>query len=353
MLPFKSMNGEQRRVSFVTNVESVTRAYEAFATGDTASVVALFGPTIEWRLAEHHPYNPTNAVWTTPAEIVSGLFERVAHDWERFRCTPTRFHDAHEHVIVEGRYVARFRPTQRDEDAQFCHIWSVRDGRITGFQQYVDTAQVRDVMGVTTPAFTDGARLLSEPDGVDATWIHREARQGFESASLRGHGDGHRLVGQTTAIEDGVSWSVGYRIDVDSRWRTVCAHVTEVVGARENHCVIESDRAGRWTVDGVHAPHVNGCIDIDLESSALTNTIFLHRVQPSSGKLYDAPTAYLRCAPMRLERLDQTYRRAGDRTHTDEVSFEYKSPAFGTDIVLRFDQYGLVNDYPGLATRYS
>jgi hypothetical protein len=345
------MNGEQGGVP-VTNVESVTAAYEAFARSDTASVVALFGSTIEWRLAEHHPYNPTNEAWTTAGEIVRGLFERVAQDWERFRCTPTRFYETHEHVLVEGRYVARYRPTQRDEDAQFCHIWKLRDGRIIGFQQYVDTAQIRDVMGVTQPVF-DGRRVFAEPTDVDATWIHRDARQGFESASLRNHGDGHRLIGQTSANEDGVGWSVGYRIDVDSRWRTVRAHVTEVVAARERHCVIESDRAGRWIVDGVDAPHLDGCIDIDLESSALTNTVFLHRVQPTSGELYDAPAAFVRCAPLRLERLEQTYRRAIGPAHADEVSFEYKSPAYGTDIVLRFDQFGLVNDYPGLATRYS
>jgi uncharacterized protein len=337
----------------MTNLDCVTRAYQAFATGDTAAVVESFGPTIEWRLAEHHPYNPTNRVWTTPAEIVSGLFDRVARDWEDFRCIPARFHEAQDCVIVEGRYLARFRPTQRDEDAQFCHIWRLRDGRIVGFQQYVDTAHVREVMGATEPAFADGRRLFSEPDGLNATWIHRDARQGFESASLRRHGDGHRLIGHTSAVEDGVAWTVGYQIDVDNRWQTVRADVSEVVAGRQNHRVIESDRAGRWTVDGVHAPQLDGCIDIDLESSALTNTIFLHRVQPSTIDVYDAPAAFVRCAPLRLERVEQTYKRGTDGARLSENTFEYTSPSFDTNIELRFDRHGLVTDYPGLATRYS
>jgi hypothetical protein len=42
-----------------------------------------------------------------------------------------------------------------------------------------------------------------------------------------------------------------------------------------------------------------------------------------------------------------------ERADGGEEAFEYKSPAFGTDIVLRFDRHGLVTDYPGLATRYS
>jgi len=32
-------------------------------------------------------------------------------------------------------------------DAQVCHIWEVGDGKVTRFQQYVDTAKLQDVMG--------------------------------------------------------------------------------------------------------------------------------------------------------------------------------------------------------------
>lgn len=338
----------------MTNLECVTRAYDAFAVGDTAAVVGLLRPAIDWRLAEHHPDNPTNVVWTTPAEVVSGLFDRVARDWEGFRCVPSRFHVATDSVIVEGRYLARFRSTQRDEDAQFCHVWHLRGGQIVGFQQYVDTAQVREVMGVTAPMHTNARQLFREPDGVDATWLHREARQGFESASLRPHGDGHRLTGHTTAVEDDVAWTVGYQIDVDSGWRTIRADICEVIAGRERRIVVESDRSGHWTVDGVNAPQANGCIDIDLESSALTNTIFLHRAQPSTNDVYDAPAAFVRCAPLRLERVDQTYQRTPcGAARPDEICFEYTSPEFGTHIDLRFDKDGLVIDYPGLAARCS
>ena len=196
-----------------------------------------------------------------------------------------------------------------------------------------------------------GSRLFAEPDGIDATWAHRDARQGHESATVRPHGAGHLLTGRTRAVEDGVAWTVTYRIDVDDRWRTVRAEVSEVVDGHEHHCVVESDGAGRWTVDDVHAPQVDGCIDIDLESSALTNTIFLHRVQPSTMGLHDAPAAFLRCAPLRLERIEQTYRRTTRAARPGEITFAYTCPAFDTDIVLRFDSHGLVTEYPGLAVR--
>ena len=209
-------------------------------------------------------------------------------------------------------------------------------------------------MGDTTPAGEERRHLFTEPDGFDATWVHRGARQGFETAWLRRQGDGHRLVGRTCAIEDGVAWAVGYNINVDNQWRTLRADLTETVAGRDTNRVIETDGAGRWTIDGVETPSVDGCFDIDLESSALTNTIFLHRVQPSTDDLYDAPAVFVRCAPLRLERVEQTYQRtAADTANPDDVSFAYKAPAYDTDIELRFDQNGLVLDYPGLAVRFS
>jgi hypothetical protein len=72
-----------------------------------------------------------------------------------------------------------------------------------------------------------------------------------------------------------------------------------------------------------------------------------------SDVVYDAPAAFVRCAPLRLERIEQTYRRTTDADRAGEITFAYTSPAFDTNIELRFDSCGLVNDYPGLATRYS
>jgi ketosteroid isomerase-like protein len=40
-----------------------------------------------------------------------------------------------------------FKPTGKSLDAQVCHVWDVKDGKVTRFQQYVDTAKLRHVMG--------------------------------------------------------------------------------------------------------------------------------------------------------------------------------------------------------------
>ena len=48
--------------------------------------------------------------------------------------------------------------------------------------------------------------------------------------------------------------------------------------------------------------------------------------------------------------------RAASATYAarlSEITFEYTSPSFDTNIELCFDRHGLVTDYPGLATRYT
>ena len=61
---------------------------------------------------------------------------------------PKAFHDAGNSVIVEVRYTGTVKATGKSVDAQACHIWDVKDGKVTRFQQYVDTAKLWTVMGV-------------------------------------------------------------------------------------------------------------------------------------------------------------------------------------------------------------
>ena len=72
---------------------------------------------------------------------------RLATEWEGFTVHPGEFHDAGSVVVVEARYTGTYKQTGKKLDAQVCHVWKIRDGKVTSFQQYVDTAQLQDVEG--------------------------------------------------------------------------------------------------------------------------------------------------------------------------------------------------------------
>ncbi|WP_327585516.1 putative glycolipid-binding domain-containing protein [Nonomuraea sp. NBC_00507] len=183
------------------------------------------------------------------------------------------------------------------------------------------------------------------PPPKTAAWRHTDVQTGFEVVYFRPLGDWHRIEGCTTGVEAGRTWVVGYAIDVDSRWITRRAEVTGrwVTGSRRT--TLEGDGDGHWLVDGVPAPHLDGCLDVDLESSAMTNAFPVHRMRLAVGTGSGAPAAYVRSLDLAVERLEQQYVRV------DDDSYDYVSPADGFSCRLVYDEAGFVLDYPGIAVR--
>lgn len=131
----------------MSNVKIMQELYSAFGRGDIASVLGGMDADIEWREAENNPYQPSGAPWIGPDAIVNNLFAKLGTEWDGFTVNPKQFHDAGDTVVVEARYTGTYKATGRALDAQVTHVWSLRDGKVTSFQQYVDTAQLQDVMG--------------------------------------------------------------------------------------------------------------------------------------------------------------------------------------------------------------
>ncbi len=178
-----------------------------------------------------------------------------------------------------------------------------------------------------------------------ASWRHEGAREGFEVAFFAEDDRGLRVEGATTATEDGESWIVNYEIHLDRSWRTRSARITGRSGGAVVVTEIEADGEGHWRVDGVPAPRLDGCLDLDLEASAMTNTFPVHRLELPAGRAASAPAAYVRAVGLAVDRLDQTYSRVGGG------QYDYAAPAFDFECRLVYDRHGLVVDYPGIATR--
>jgi len=130
----------------MSNVRVVQHVYEAFGRGDIPTVLGAFDPKIEWRQAEGNPYQPSGEAWIGPGAVLENLFMRLGSEWDGFQVHPKQFHDAGGTGVVEARYTGKFKPTGKPLDAQVCHVWKIRNGKVASFQQYVDTAQLQAVM---------------------------------------------------------------------------------------------------------------------------------------------------------------------------------------------------------------
>lgn len=196
---------------------------------------------------------------------------------------------------------------------------------------------------------------VDEPPGFDAlpmtaAWLHQQSRSGFEVGYFEVTTLGCRIDGRTAAIENGDASTVDYELHLDRAWHTRNARVTERTATGTRTISLETDGLGHWQVDGDPLDHLDGCLDVDLEASALTNALPIHRLRPAVGDQVQAPAAYVRIMGLRVERLEQTYRRTADSADGG-YRFDYAAPVFDFSCRMSYDRSGLVLDYPGIAVR--
>jgi hypothetical protein len=83
--------------------------------------------------------------------------------------------------IVSNRLLTG--PTGKKLDAQACHVWKIRDGKVASFQQYVDTAQLQGVEVPGRQLLRDlRARQVEESQrvmGFPVDWFGTIDRGGF------------------------------------------------------------------------------------------------------------------------------------------------------------------------------
>ncbi|MGB3681933.1 MAG: nuclear transport factor 2 family protein [Rubrobacteraceae bacterium] len=133
-----------------TNVKIINGLYESFARGDLRSVREKMAPDIEWYEAESFPYEDGNP-YLGPDAILDGVYARLTGEWDGFTEELKSVMDAGEQVVTTGYYSGVYKPTAKAVRAQFVHVWTVRDGLVTAFQQYTDTAQFREATADRSP----------------------------------------------------------------------------------------------------------------------------------------------------------------------------------------------------------
>jgi uncharacterized protein len=133
----------------MANVDVLRHLYDAFGKGDIPAVLGMMSPGVRWHQAEGNPYQPSGEPWVGPDAVLKNLFMRIGAEWDGFTVHPRSFYGAGDTVVVEARYTGKYKPTGRSLDSQVCHVWDLEDGKVTRFQQYVDTAQLQAVLGAT------------------------------------------------------------------------------------------------------------------------------------------------------------------------------------------------------------
>jgi len=126
-----------------TNSDLILSLYDAFAHGDIQTVMNAFDADISWTEADGFPYRGT---YHGPDAVLKGVFARLGSEWTNFTVMPREHIDGGDKIVSLGRYSGTYKATGKSFEADFAHVWTVRDGKVVGFYQYVDSAIVQEAL---------------------------------------------------------------------------------------------------------------------------------------------------------------------------------------------------------------
>ena len=122
------------------NTRLVQQAYQRIAMGDMPSLLHLLAADVQWQLPDMENV-PFAGLWQGRQQVKQffGIVDQVQ---EMVEFQPNEFIAQGDKVIVLGRFTMRVKSTGRDSNSDWAHVWTVKDGEITHFREYVDTVAV-------------------------------------------------------------------------------------------------------------------------------------------------------------------------------------------------------------------
>jgi ketosteroid isomerase-like protein len=122
------------------NIALVQSCYAAFGRGDIDALLATLDPDIDWTTpgGAELPYAGARRGITQVRQFFNQLNEFF--DFELFE--PQTFLADGDRVVVLGQDRLTVKATGKSISEAWCHVMTIRNGKIVTFQEYIDTAAV-------------------------------------------------------------------------------------------------------------------------------------------------------------------------------------------------------------------
>lgn len=122
------------------NTAIAQQAYENFKTGNIQALLDQLSDDVTWQLPEIEGVPLSGK--RTGRDGVREFFATLARDQEVIEFEPREFVAQGGKVVSLGHYKWRVKDTGRDFASDFAHVFTIRDGKVTGFREYFDSAAV-------------------------------------------------------------------------------------------------------------------------------------------------------------------------------------------------------------------
>jgi uncharacterized protein len=115
-------------------VRVVQQAYESFGRGDIPGVLGVLADDVDWSVSEAIPHGGH----FQGRDEVGRFFQGIGENWEEgFSVEVEQMVDGGDEVVTVGRASGTLR-SGGDASYGFAHVFTVRDGQVVRFREYVD-----------------------------------------------------------------------------------------------------------------------------------------------------------------------------------------------------------------------
>lgn len=135
------------------NKDLVSRGYQAFQSGNIEELLQLFADDIEW-MGNDIDNVPFSRDYHGKQDVAQ-FFAQLNQAQEAQRFEPREMIAEGDRVVVTGYANWTVRATGKSYEYPWVHLFTLRDGKVTKFEQFFDTAATRDAYtpaGVTSMA---------------------------------------------------------------------------------------------------------------------------------------------------------------------------------------------------------
>jgi ketosteroid isomerase-like protein len=120
------------------NLNVVRQGYDAFSRGDIDALLALLDEQVDWRTPG--PPELSTAGARHGRAQVAQFFMAINELLEVQQFEPRTFVAEGDRVVVLGVDTSKVRASGRVLSTSWAHAFTVRDGRIVAFEEYMDTS---------------------------------------------------------------------------------------------------------------------------------------------------------------------------------------------------------------------
>jgi uncharacterized protein len=125
------------------NTQIVKDAYAAFGRGDVEEILGRLDDGVVWKgVYGARSHVPTSGERRGKAQV-GEFFKQVAQSVKFSRFEPREFIATGDKVVALGHYTAT-TPIGKNFDADFAMVFRLRNGKVTEFQEFTDSAAVND-----------------------------------------------------------------------------------------------------------------------------------------------------------------------------------------------------------------